>query len=64
MLKIAFFPPLRKNNNNNKMIIISEKKLQSGNQLVVSIINYPNVCVWVGLFVTELLPNEGSNLNK
>ena len=30
----------------------------------LSIINYPTVCLCVGLCVTELLPNEGSNLNK
>ena len=34
------------------------------NNLNQSIINYPTVCLWVCGFVTELLPNEGSNLNK
>ena len=29
-----------------------------------SIINYPTVCGFVGRFMTELLPNEGSNFNK
>ena len=37
---------------------------QVARQMDLSIINYPTVCVFVGLCVTELLPNEGSNLNK
>ena len=42
----------------------AESDVKIAKHYVQSIINYPTVCVCVGLCVTELLPNEGSNLNK
>ena len=49
---------------NFKNLVTLIKREDNLKLTLTSIINYPTVCLCVGLYVTELLPNEGSNLNK
>ena len=64
--KEAYLRPLRGKNIsfNNFFILLFNHMSMDTNKFWESIINYPTVCLWVCGFVTELLPNEGSNLNK